>query len=45
MQSKKMKRVAYIKGASTSDKEMQSLEFSLLIFGLALVHYFFTMSF
>ena len=43
LQSTKMKGVGKHKGALTSDMEMQSLEFALIVLGLALVQYFLTM--
>ena len=36
-------RVGVLKSVLTSDLEMQSLEFAQMVFGLALVQYFFTM--
>ena len=45
LQSAKIKRIGDLKSTLTSDMEMQSLEFSQLVFGLALVQYFLTMTF
>jgi hypothetical protein len=41
--STKMEGIGELKYALTSDMETQSLEFSQLVFSLALVQYFFTM--
>ena len=43
LQSTKMKGVGDLKNTLTSDMEMQSLEFALIVLGLALVQYFLTM--
>lgn len=43
LQSTELKGVGDLKSVLTSDMEMQSLEFSQLGFGLALVQYFLTM--
>ena len=45
LQSTKLKGVGDLKSTLTSDMEMQSLEFAQLVFGLALVQYFLTMTF
>lgn len=42
LQSIKLKGVRDLKSTLTSDMEMQSLEFALLVLGLVLVQYFFT---
>ena len=44
-QSTRMKGVGDLKSTLTLDMEMRSLEFAQLVFGLALVQYFLTMTF
>jgi hypothetical protein len=43
LQSTKLKGIRELKSALTSDMEMQSLEFTQMVFSLALVQYFLTM--